>query len=236
MRTISGVLCLALFLGGCATEDRTLQPDGKTSLNVPHTFVYSYDTAASANQAFFLTAYANAKDRRAEVRNQILFELMGIIDDEFGRFERALSGTTRTKNFAVSSASMSLTGVATFATGSAAKILAAVDTGLKGINGAVDKDLLAGKASEALIYQMRANRSKVQSAIYGQMAKTDAEYPLEAGIHDLVEYFNEGSVTVALASLTQTVATQASTAASAAAAAKVNLVMPAPRSASSPTH
>jgi hypothetical protein len=221
MRLNSLSLAMLLVLGGCATATRTLEPNdlSRSSLGLPHTYSYSA-SAASPSAPYFLEQYQNAGSQRREVRNRIVMELMGLIDDEYGKFERQLSADTRGKNFGVSSGSIALTGVASFSAGATAKVLAAIDTALKGVSGAVDKDLLAGRASEALIYQMRANRSKVQGEIYVRMNGDDLAYPLEAAIRDLINYFNEGSVSVALSSLTQSAATQAASAASSAGVAR----------------
>jgi len=225
MRPSVLILTSVLALGGCATENAPLRhepaPDGKrpqSSIGVPRT--YKYAESEASDPRFFLTAYERADADKMEVRNRIIVELMGLIDDNYGEFERALSATTRGKNFGVSATSIALTGVASFASGGTANVLAAVDTALKGVSSSVDKDLLAGKATEALVYQMRANRSKRHQSIYESMKESTVDYPLEFGLRDLINYFNEGSVTFALVSLTQTVAGEAASAASSAAKAR----------------
>jgi hypothetical protein len=225
MRLSTFMLSSVLILSGCATENAPLRhepaTDGKrhqTNIGVPRT--YKYAESEATDPRFFLTAYEGAGTNKHEVRNRIIVELMGLIDDNYGEFERALSATARGKNFGVSTASIALTGVASFASGGTANVLAAIDTALKGISSSVDKDLLAGKATEALVYQMRANRSKRQQSIYESMKESVIDYPLEFGLRDLINYFNEGSVTFALVSLTQTVGGEAASAASSAAKAR----------------
>lgn len=223
MRITATLIVTASLMSACATENEPLNHRTRppTNIGVPQSFKYATDD--SSTRPYFLTAYEEAGLRKVEVRNRILIELMGLIDNNYGQFERELSATSRGKNFGVSSTSLVLTGIASFASGGAANVLAAVDTALKGISTAVDKDLLAGKATEALVYQMQANRSKRQELIFRSMKSDEVEYPLEFGLRDLINYFNEGSVTFALVSMTQTVAAAAASAASSARDARIRV-------------
>jgi transposase len=61
----------------------------------------------------------------------------------------------------------------------------------------------------------------LSSQIYQSMSKSESEYPLEAGIRDVIRYYNEGFVTSALASLAATTALEAKDAAAVADAEKL---------------
>jgi len=194
------VLIFVLICAGGLTGCNTLHP--KIDTTSLHTFnmklTYEYQTPTAPN--YFRTLYEGASDKKVE-RNRIAFELMSVIDDNYGEFERNLREGKGYKDAFVSITSLILTGAASISTGQAPKILAAVDTGLKGSNAAVDKNLLGDHVPELLINKMRANRATVASSIYENMSKADDIYPLQAAVRDLMRYFQEGSVTSALTSL-----------------------------------
>jgi len=167
---------------------------------------YDYVNPYAGNH--FRKQYRCADDRAAE-RNRILYELMGIIDDDFSKFERDLRSDRAYKDVLVAWTSISLTGVASLATTGVANILAAVDTGLKGANEAVDRNAFREKGPELLINTMRAQRARVAKNIYERMRETDAQYPLEAGLRDVVHYYHAGFVTAALAALAEETAKDA---------------------------
>jgi len=174
---------------------------------------YDYETPGkSTAPKYFKDEYTNASaaDKKA-VRNRILFELVGVVDADYNNFEMSLRSDRAYKDTIAQIASLALSGVGVTAGASAARTLAAVDTGLKGANSTIDAEVFRDKASEFLINTMRANRSDVLTKIYQGMHKEDNVYPLEAGINDIVKYYHEGTVTSALVSLAGKLSAQAET-------------------------
>jgi hypothetical protein len=118
---------------------------------------YSYEckealvTKCPAN--YFKNAIGQAKDKKAE-RNRVLFELLGIVDDEYARFEITLRSDRTLKDILVTIVSLGLTGTATLASEGTAHTLAAIDTGMKGANAAVDSNAFRDKAPELIINTM----------------------------------------------------------------------------------
>lgn len=124
-----------------------------------------------------------------------------MVDDEFHDFARRMRSDRAYKDTIAKVASLSLTGTASLVGGNASKTLAAIDTGLKGANAAVDLSVFRDYAPELLVNSMEARRAEVANEIFDGMAKGADQYPLHAGIRDVVSYFNQGSVTAALSAL-----------------------------------
>jgi hypothetical protein len=145
---------LMFSLIGCSEMPRRIDTSQSTAIGTSLTYEYKNQTATN----YFKNAYDKASDKKKE-RNQILFELLGIVDDEFSEFERQLRSDRAYKDVVVKILSLALTGVASLSGESAANTLAAIDTGLKGANEAVDRSAFRDHAPELLINRMRANRA-----------------------------------------------------------------------------
>lgn len=235
----AAVLCLGLLLPmtGCQTIHKTMPwlcgslfrdpiVDRNTT-GLGTALKYDYKDNKAPN--YFLTCYERASDNeikgttvreRTAVRNSIMYELMGVVDAEYAEFEVKLRTDRAAKDIAVRWLSLGLTGTAAFSGGSASQILAGIDTGVKGGNEAWDSNMLGGKANDILDNTMRAERAKVEESVYTSMKKSCAEYPLEAGIRDIVNYYRQGHVTSALNALTKNTAAEAKAAEAKAATKK----------------
>lgn len=216
MRYTTVIICVLCFvLCGCS-EFRGRMKLPKSSLG------YTYDYNTPTNTNYFRKRYEAATDKEAE-RNRIVFELMGAVDEDFSKFERALRSDRAYKDIAVKWTSIGLTAGASLASQGAANILAAIDTGLKGANEAVDKNAFRDNTPEVLINKMRAKRAEMASQIYESMNKKVGAYPLEAAIRDVSRYYSEGFVTSALAALAASTAIEAKDATQEANQKKLNV-------------
>jgi hypothetical protein len=160
-------------------------------------------TPGKCPDSYFKAAYQSETDasKQKVIRNRIIYELITVIDDDYAVYEIQIRLDRSWKDIVVSVVSIGLTGTATLAGKGAANTLAAVDTGIKGANAAVDTNLMRDKSTEILLNAMRANRAKVLQDIYAKLDSGTDKYPLEAAMSDLVRYYNEGSLTAALTSL-----------------------------------
>lgn len=209
------------LLSGCTTIPvpvklhTPVQTKSIEALQVQYTYLYLPENSREAK--YFRNAYssANATEKPA-IRNRIIYELLTAIDDNYFVFESNLRETAGMKDTVVDWLSLTLTGAASISTGGAPRILAAIDTGLKGANASVDKNMLGAMVPTLLINRMRADRSDIEKKLYTSMKLTDSEYPLEAALRDIVNYWAQGSVTAAMSSLAAATAKQADTAAGAA--------------------
>ncbi len=188
-----------------------------TSLGTQTT--YSYVKETDQNKAakdktdgkiYYLEAVkADMSPDNNQARNQIIDELMGLVDDQFESYSRALRDTKATKNILVKIASISLSGAAEFSGQTAAKALTAIDMGLKGGSAVVDVEAWNNQAPEMLINTMRAERAKIATEISLSKVKKLADYSLQAAIRDIIRYSNSGHVTWALTALAQQAADSA---------------------------
>ena len=171
--------------------------------NDPTKSITKADVTSQCGDRYFKTAYENATDDKARkvVRNRAIYELLTVIDSDYANFEIDVRFDRSTKDTVVTWISIALTGTASLATKGTANTLAAIDTGMKGADAAFNTNFLRDKSNEILMNSMRGNRAIVLKKIYESMVKEVPDYPLEFAIKDLVEYYNQGTLTSALNSL-----------------------------------
>lgn len=157
------------------------------------------------------------------VRNSILFELMSIVDEDFAEYQKAVRSDRAYKDTLVTITSLALTGTAAAVGGGAAATLAAIDTGIKGANAAIDKNAFNDTAPNILLNQMQTDRDNIAAIIYAGMSKSTAVYTLEEGLRDVGNYYRAGSVTAAVIALANKTAADSATAKDLAADAKALL-------------
>ena len=191
---------LVVTLSSCSTNRKPLKDPASDTLGLGSTFDYR---AEKQPEPVSFRAYFDAADDKEAARNQIIFDIMSQIDDEYEsnlvslRFERA------SKDFAVTLTSITLTGVASQAGQSLANLLAAIDTGIKGVDAAFDQAYLEDKTNSLLFSAMRQARAEVREDIYRRLNNDIQTYPLEAAALDLNRYYRAGFVTTALIRLSE---------------------------------
>lgn len=135
-------------------------------------------------------------------RDRILFQLMSMVDDFYYRYEAQLQGGKSLSNILTDSAIIGLSGAASLAGGEELKsILSVAAAGLAGSRLSIDKNLFADKALPIVLAKARAMRKERQREILYRMSQSVDLYPLEAGIKDVIEYFNNGTLVSALQAL-----------------------------------
>lgn len=158
----------------------------------------------SNDQPYFKTAYLHPPEgmTRQEVRNAILFELMGVVDDYYYKNTVNLRDTVIGKNLFTELAGIGTSFAASLAGGEQIKtVLSAISTGIQTFNTAVDKEVFVNTSVQAIRFQMDASRAAVAAQIVGKMSATPENYPLESGLRDIIAYYDAGTVTSGLTTL-----------------------------------
>lgn len=219
------IIILVVFwfcVTGCSTNRPILGGPNKPAIlkEVKNVSTFEYRNKSAKN--YYVTVYKDASDKEA-VRNQILSDLMTIIDSNYHSYEDNLRNDKSTQEFLADLATLGLTAAATVSGGEETKtILSAIATGVVGVNTAANKEYFQNNAIQALQLQMRAARSKVETSLIKGMKQSIKDYPLEAGIRDIVQYYYAGSLNDALISLVQNSGSEAKTNQAAASSARSN--------------
>lgn len=216
------IMGLIFLLSGCSTlgphqpfslRKRTPGP-GEASV-----LTYSYTEPVAPGRVYFKTAYdSSSGDEQQVIRNRILFELMGMIDDYYYRYTVSLRGDVIGKNLFASLAGIGTTFAATLAGGEQIKtVLAAISTGIQTFNTAVDKEIFLNQTMQAIRFQMDANRQTIAADMFEKMKASTVGYPIEAGLRDIIAYYDAGTVTSALTAISAKAASDQAAATQAAA-------------------
>lgn len=142
--------------------------------------------------------------KKRSLRNSIILGRMYAIDVAYGEYEKRLTTERQKIPFLATTTSIALSGTGILVGGEAVKsILAAVDTGLKGVRESYDKEVLLDKTIELLQQTMRANRNRVRSEIIVNLALPDDRYPLELAFSDIESYRAAGTLSSGIISATE---------------------------------
>ncbi|MEP6663559.1 MAG: hypothetical protein ABJC04_07830 [Verrucomicrobiota bacterium] len=199
---------MLLLASGCGT----FRNNGNFGYNEPFNFnspkvrKYSFDSQKFREAYDIAKTNGVAGEAIAKMeRNQILGELMLVIDASHGRMERNLRGGKTGFDLLADFAELGLTGAAAVTGGAETKaILAAIATGVKGADLAINKRVFQDQALEAIQAQMRAAQLLRKAEIIKGMKRSTTSYPLELGLADIVQYFYDGSLTRAFQNLVAT--------------------------------
>jgi hypothetical protein len=189
----------ALFFTGCAAT-RASKPGLVDAARLPS---FNYTSPRAAN--YYLTAYDKATPAdKAKVRNAILNDLMAVIDLNYHEFETRLRSDKALKDTSAEIVTLGLTAASTAVGGNEVKtILSAIATGVVGANSSLDKNVLQNNTIQALELEMRALRAEKERDLLSGMADSDAHYPLQSGIRDVIAYYYAGSLTDAMLGLVE---------------------------------
>jgi hypothetical protein len=225
-RYLSTALLVAapVFLGGCGSSYMAKQPFKTDKVNMWDVdLYYRYTKNPDANAktsgtvykgGYFWDAYDNEADivKKKLIRNQIMYELMLVVDDNYSKYKEHLRNDTALKHAWADIISQGLSMTGTIVNGgNATRIISAVNLGWAGSNQSFDKYILAGNLMEAIIKSMDAGRNEVAAKIYKSMTSEVSDYPLTAGLKDIGEYNAKGALVEALTSLANQATTQALT-------------------------
>lgn len=139
-----------------------------------------------------------------DVRDAMIYEVLGIVDLKYNHFRNSLLSTRN----GVNSSAKALTLLATTAsslTGSAG-VKQNYNALTQLITGGVeiyDKEFLHSQTLFALVAQMDANRAKSRKTITDRMTNDKVPYSGQQAYNDLLEYFQAGTVLGALLGIQQ---------------------------------
>lgn len=179
----------ALLLAGCVVskEDQALR-----AVYQRHTELVVSRFTNSSSDPFTADS--------VEDRNRKIRQLIYLIDRHYEAWEKQIFDRKAGADFVGTISVLGLNAAGALTGGAEAKaILAAISGGIVGTKSAVDKDILQGQNTLAIISKMRELRSaKLTPLLAGMKTQSLAEYPMEEAILDLGEYYNAGTITVAL--------------------------------------
>lgn len=137
------------------------------------------------------------------LRDRMINKIMTDIDTNYGEYKGHLHTGRAGIQTAGDAASLGLSAAATVAGGSALKaILAAADTGLKGVTKSYDTNFFAQQTTEILVTRMDALHQAKKTDIRTKMAGLDVtKYGFEEAKDDLTELFYVGTREAALVAL-----------------------------------
>jgi hypothetical protein len=196
------IICL-LLLVGCKYGAAERISGYKRPFNFTSEKIRSRDYHSNAFRSNYnhLVTIGKTDQARTE-RNEILSELIFMIEAESGNYERNLRFQKSGFDLISDLAQLGLTGAATVTGGAQTKsILAAIATGLKGSELAMNKRIFQDQAVEAIAAQMRAAQNTRKAKILEGMALSIEAYPLDLGLADIVQFYYDGTVTRAMQGL-----------------------------------
>jgi hypothetical protein len=210
-------LCLIAFsgaaLGGCSTfgaYQAFTYRKTRANENPSKVFTYTYDpqqAPTTPNQQYFKDAYTNppAGQTQKLVRNRILYELMGMVDDYYYSYTAALRRDVSGKGIIVDTTALATSIASTAAGGKELKtVLSAISSSVQGISKSIDANVLLGNTVQAIRLQMDGTRADLAAEMIKNMKALDCtDYPLEAGLRDIVRYYDAGTLTSGVASLSK---------------------------------
>jgi len=172
---------------------------------------FSYDPSDTA-RPFFKDQYNNSpnEDARKEIRNRIMYELMGMVDDYYFRYTFELRRDISSKGVLADTAGIATSLAATAVGANDIKtVLSAISTGVQGFSKSIDSNVLLGNTVQAIRLQMDATRADIATEIITNL-KTESctDYPLEAGLRDIIRYYDAGTLTSGLATLAKDAGTK----------------------------
>ncbi|UOG92588.1 MAG: hypothetical protein L3K52_02355 [Candidatus Thiothrix sulfatifontis] len=155
-----------------------------------------------SNQVLAYFSEQNPETRRA-LRDQIISARLYASDIKFSEYTQSITQELRSGAFGTDFASILLSGLASVSEpGQRTKIMAGLDTALKGGRQAFTKEILVDRTLPLLITQMGTDRKRISSQIWDNLANhDDMEYPLPLALSHLNEYYHAGTVVGALTSL-----------------------------------
>jgi hypothetical protein len=199
---ISILLSTVVFATGCpktqtpmpsALRDQLIQQRiGKLT-----TLAQNYDNAVDNGGAENL---AKAKI----YRNELIYQVLQLVDDNYNQFENDLFVGRATSNVAFDITELGVAAATGITNGERVKtILAIALTAFKGGRKSIDMNFFRERTTEVIALKMRASRARVLQTIHQGVGLEVGEYPLGAGLDDLINYLHAGSINAAFLELQQ---------------------------------
>ena len=193
------VLPLFIILNACSTLSGT----PKSPLEFSDTRTRSYDSEDIINQyAKEFAQQATQEVTSLEKRNALISKALTIMDVRYAEFINSTETNRKNKEMFsdLVELSMNLAGTAVGAAGTKT-ILAAISAGVNGINGSIDTNYFYEKTFQSLVAQMNADRKEVLVNLTSGMTLPLENYQWSQAVHDLVDYYNAGTLLGAISSI-----------------------------------
>ncbi|HEX6047597.1 MAG TPA: hypothetical protein VFZ22_24115 [Pyrinomonadaceae bacterium] len=137
-------------------------------------------------------------------RNELIYQVQQLIDDNYNQFENDLFNSRATGNVAGDMLELGLSAATGITNGERVKtILGIALTAIKGTRKSIDSNYFRERTTEVIAMRMRASRAQVLQVIHRGIALPVGQYPLGAGLDDLINYLYAGSINAALIDLAQ---------------------------------
>ena len=219
IRKLLFVLLLALVSPSCTDGYLTQRhafliggaDDANARIKVATSYEYTDATSGSDVRPYYLYAYAKAydEDTKKRVRDEIIFEMMAIIDEEHGYSmdkQRRYRGHAKIASKLVNVG----THVATAASpgAQAVSILSAIGAGATSMEATIDSSYLQEASLRAIFSAMEAEKIRIKQSIVLKCSQTTSHYPLQAGFTDLKDYWEVGFLHKGVSLLEQKAAAQ----------------------------
>lgn len=202
------LLTVCLALGGCSGNVSSLKAYPNKSINTKEDLGQLKEIYRSSVEKY---DKESDEGKRRAFRNDAVHARIGMIDINFNVFQQDLYKMGVIKNTATDWAVLSMGGaIATIPGEGAKRALGAATSGLTGANAAFDKHAFYNKAIHVVITKMIERRNKVLNIIYKELEKPTDVYPLSKALIDLEEYYNAGTLPVAIAELAKESGAEAS--------------------------
>ncbi|HAF12345.1 MAG TPA: hypothetical protein DHU55_05985 [Blastocatellia bacterium] len=156
--------------------------------------------------------YDSAVDAGGEVnlgkakiyRNELIYQVLQLVDDNYNQFENDLFVGRATTNVAGDLTELGIAAATGITNGERVKtILAIALTAFKGGRKSIDMNFFRERTTEVIALKMRASRARVLQTIHQGIGLEVGQYPLGAGLDDLINYLHAGSINAAFLELAQ---------------------------------
>jgi hypothetical protein len=144
---------------------------------------------------------ARTPEQRGQLRNEIVTGLLAADEYDFQSYAARAALYQRTAAVGSEFAVLALTTGATMAAGEQAKsALAGLAAAVASGRVAFDKEVFYDTAFPALLERMQALRARKREAIEAKLATlSNAQYPLNAAVLDVLDYYRHGTLAAAIA-------------------------------------
>lgn len=199
---LASLLVVVAFATGCP-QTRTPMPAAlqdkliKNRVNNLVRLANDYDNAVQTGGEQNLA-------RAMMFRNELIYQVQQLIDDNYNQFENDLFNSRATGNVAGDMLELGLAAATGITNGERVKtILGIALTAIKGTRKSIDSNYFRERTTEVIAMRMRASRAQVLQVIHQGVALPVSQYPLGAGLDDLINYLYAGSINAALVDLAQ---------------------------------
>lgn len=195
MKLTAAIIALVL----CCSCQSIYRPKGAiptSLLSTPYT--------ADLSQPTLFTSYEALQFGKEKIarRNQVLYELIWLTDQQYNSYEasffsgQSYVGTAADAAVIGMSAAGSVVGAAQIKS-----ILAAASGSVVGLNSSYQKNFFDQATRESIVQVMRSSRMTLLARIETGMTQSSGAYTLEDGLLDVGKYYDAGTITGALISI-----------------------------------